>query len=246
MTSRVTTEVATTVSRKPGRESAQCGPSDENVLVYEFCFLPALSSTTSISRLPRNSTRTRKASETSSISTVLMTIATPRTSMTTSSTSRTARTVSPRKTLKSSKRRSCSQPCTCGATDSSRIARRASSKPLAGKAAKRAARAAAYNSDDEDAEEDPNAPLAAGLDFLNRAEPEPIEGQVDATMEELEAAGSEDDEDEDDEDEAGNLRAGQLEDLRQVEKRMRTAARVLKHWKELGPQAGMYVSHCPA
>ncbi|GAA5830820.1 hypothetical protein JCM3766R1_003438 [Sporobolomyces carnicolor] len=115
----------------------------------------------------------------------------------------------------------------------------ASSKPLAGKAAKRAARAAAYNSDDEDAEEDPNAPLAAGLDFLNRAEPEPIEGQVDATMEELEAAGSEDDEDEDDEDEAGNLRAGQLEDLRQVEKRMRTAARVLKHWKELGPQAGM-------
>ncbi|GAA5912526.1 rRNA (cytosine-C5-)-methyltransferase NOP2 [Sporobolomyces salmoneus] len=115
----------------------------------------------------------------------------------------------------------------------------ATSKPLGGKSAKRAARAAAYNSDEE-SEEDPDAPLAAGLDFVNRAEPEPIEGQVDATMEELEAAGSGDeDEDDDDDEEGGNLRTGQLEDLRQVEKRMRTAARVLKHWKELGAQAGM-------
>ncbi|GAA5931954.1 rRNA (cytosine-C5-)-methyltransferase NOP2 [Sporobolomyces koalae] len=104
----------------------------------------------------------------------------------------------------------------------------ASAKPLAGKAGKRAARAAAYNSDDEDA--------PAGLDYANRAEPEPIEGQIDATMEELEAAGSGD---EDDEDEDGDLKTGQLEDLRQVEKRMRTAARILKHWKELGAQAGM-------
>ncbi|GAA6053838.1 hypothetical protein JCM3770_004743 [Rhodotorula araucariae] len=94
--------------------------------------------------------------------------------------------------------------------------------------AKRAARAAAYNSDDED------EPLPAGLD-MNRPEPESIEGQLDATREELEAAGSGDDEDEDDE---TTLQGGQLEDLRQVEKRMRTGARVLAHWKELGPQTG--------
>ncbi|BGP46473.1 rRNA (cytosine-C5-)-methyltransferase nop2 [Rhodotorula kratochvilovae] len=93
---------------------------------------------------------------------------------------------------------------------------------------KRAARAAAYNSDDED------APLPAGLD-MSRPEPESIEGQVDATREELEAGGSDDDEDEDDE---TTLQGGQLEDLRQVEKRMRTGARVLAHWKELGPQTG--------
>ena len=58
-------------------------------------------------------------------------------------------------------------------------------------------------------------------------------------MEELEAAGSGDEDEDDDDEEGGNLRTGQLEDLRQVEKRMRTAARILKHWKELGPQAGM-------
>ncbi|GAA5987162.1 hypothetical protein JCM5350_003866 [Sporobolomyces pararoseus] len=115
----------------------------------------------------------------------------------------------------------------------------ATSKPISGKAAKRAARAAAYNSDEESEEEDPDSPLAAGLDFVNRAEPEPIEGQIDATMEELEAAGSGDEDEDDDDEEGGNLRTGQLEDLRQVEKRMRTAARILKHWKELGPQAGM-------
>ncbi|GAA5930592.1 hypothetical protein JCM1841_006815 [Sporobolomyces salmonicolor] len=105
--------------------------------------------------------------------------------------------------------------------------------PVSSKQTKRAARAAAYNSDSED----DDAPLPAGLDFANRPEPEPIEGQIDATMEELEGAGSDDDDDDDDED--GGLKAGQLEDLRQVEKRMRTAARILSHWKELGPQAGM-------
>ncbi|GAA6062634.1 hypothetical protein JCM10212_000296 [Sporobolomyces blumeae] len=109
-------------------------------------------------------------------------------------------------------------------------------KPLSGKAAKRAARAAAYNSDDEaQDDDDDDEPLPAGLDFANRAEPEPIEGQVDATMEELEAAESGDEDSDDD----GDLKTGQLEDLRQVEKRMRTAARILKHWKELGEQAGM-------
>ncbi|POY72505.1 hypothetical protein BMF94_4331 [Rhodotorula taiwanensis] len=100
-----------------------------------------------------------------------------------------------------------------------------------GKSAKRAARAAAYNSDDDDEEE---APLPAGLD-MRRLEPDAIEGQVDATMEELEGAKSDDDEDSDDE----NLQQGQLEDLRAIEKRMRTAARVLSHWKQLGPATGL-------
>lgn len=100
-----------------------------------------------------------------------------------------------------------------------------------GKSAKRAARAAAYNSDDDDEEE---APLPAGLD-MRRLEPDAIEGQVDATIEELEGAKSDDDEDSDDE----NLQQGQLEDLRAVEKRMRTAARVLSHWKQLGPATGL-------
>lgn len=97
------------------------------------------------------------------------------------------------------------------------------------KAAKRAAKAAAYDSDDED------APLPAGLD-MRRLEPEAIEGQVDATMEELEGAKSEDEDDDDDDD---DLQQGQLEDLRAVEKRMRTAARVLSHWKQLGPATGL-------
>lgn len=73
---------------------------------------------------------------------------------------------------------------------------------------------------------------------MRRPEPESIDGQVDATREELEMAGSEEDEDEDDE---AALQGGQLEDLRQVEKRMRTAARVLAHWKELGPATGRCV-----
>ncbi|GAA6011389.1 hypothetical protein JCM10207_008323 [Rhodosporidiobolus poonsookiae] len=103
---------------------------------------------------------------------------------------------------------------------------------VTGKSAKRAARAAAYNSDDDSDEDD--SPLPAGLD-MSRPEPEPIAGQVDATMEELEAAGS----DEEDDGEGNELEGGQLEDLRQVEKRMRTAARILTHWKELGAQAGM-------
>ena len=73
---------------------------------------------------------------------------------------------------------------------------------------------------------------------MSRPEPESIEGQVDATREELEAGGSDDEDDEDDE---TTLQGGQLEDLRQVEKRMRTGARVLAHWKELGPQTGRCV-----
>lgn len=73
---------------------------------------------------------------------------------------------------------------------------------------------------------------------MRRLEPEAIEGQIDATMEELEGAKSDDeDDDEDDQD----LQQGQLEDLRAVEKRMRTAARVLSHWKQLGPATGLCV-----
>ncbi|GJN87166.1 hypothetical protein Rhopal_000111-T1 [Rhodotorula paludigena] len=101
--------------------------------------------------------------------------------------------------------------------------------------AKRAARAAAYNSDDD---EDDESNLPAGLD-PRRPEPAPIEGQVDATREELEAAGEMEDDEDEDEDDAETLKPGQLEDLRAVEKRMRTAARVLSHWKELGAEAGM-------
>ncbi|BGP14476.1 hypothetical protein JCM10213_004598 [Rhodosporidiobolus nylandii] len=104
---------------------------------------------------------------------------------------------------------------------------------LTGKMAKRAARAAAYDSAEEDDE-----PLPAGLD-MRRTEPEPIEGQVDATMEELEAGGEDEEDEDEDEDDDGELQKGQLEDLRAVEKRMRTAARILTHWKELGEQAGM-------
>ncbi|KWU44134.1 NOL1/NOP2/sun family putative RNA met, partial [Rhodotorula sp. JG-1b] len=103
------------------------------------------------------------------------------------------------------------------------------------KAAKRAARAAAYNSDEEE-EADDDEPLPAGLD-MRRLEPEAIEGQIDATMEELEGAKSDDEDDDDSDDE--NLQQGQLEDLRAVEKRMRTAARVLSHWKQLGPATGL-------
>ncbi|GAA6037280.1 hypothetical protein JCM8097_008660 [Rhodosporidiobolus ruineniae] len=105
---------------------------------------------------------------------------------------------------------------------------------LSGKQAKRAARAAAYASDDEA----DDTPLPAGLD-MRRPEPEPIEGQVDATLEELEAGLGDSDEDGEDSDDDGELQKGQLEDLRAVEKRMRTAARILSHWKELGEQSGM-------
>lgn len=72
---------------------------------------------------------------------------------------------------------------------------------------------------------------------MRRLEPEAIEGQIDATMEELEGAKSDDEDDDEDED----LQQGQLEDLRAVEKRMRTAARVLSHWKQLGPATGLCV-----
>ncbi|GEM07043.1 nucleolar protein NOP2 [Rhodotorula toruloides] len=112
---------------------------------------------------------------------------------------------------------------------------------------KRAARGAAYNSDDDSAEDsEDDSPLPAGLNPA-RPDPEPIAGQVDATMEELEAARSDEDGEDDSDEEGGmsRLQDGKLEDLRQVEKRMRTAARVLAHWKELGAQAGMGVERFP-
>lgn len=56
--------------------------------------------------------------------------------------------------------------------------------------------------------------------------PEPIEGQEDATMSELDAD-SEDD-----------LEEGPLEDLRAVERRMRSSARILGDWKQLGAATG--------
>lgn len=95
--------------------------------------------------------------------------------------------------------------------------------PASGKkAAKRAARAAQYNSDDED-----EAAPAASTSRKAVAAPEAVEGQEeDATMSELDA---------DSEDE---LEEGQLDDLRAVERRMRSSARVLANWKELGASTG--------
>lgn len=95
--------------------------------------------------------------------------------------------------------------------------------PASGKkAAKRAARAV-YNSDDEETAESAPAPRAAKAVKA----PDAVEGQEeDATLSELEA---------DSEDE---IEEGVLEDLRAVERRMRTSARVLANWKELGPASG--------
>lgn len=89
---------------------------------------------------------------------------------------------------------------------------------MSGKAAKRAARKV-YNSDDEG-----DAPVVdAGV-------PEPVEGQEeDATMSELDAESDDD------------LEEGVLTDLRAVERRMRTSARVLGNWKEFGASSGKWV-----
>ena len=97
--------------------------------------------------------------------------------------------------------------------------------PASGKkAAKRAARAQAYNSDDED------APAAgAGKSArtpMERATLEDPEDDEDATKSDLE---------QDSEDE---LEEGKLVDLRAVERRMRNSARVLGNWKELGASSG--------
>lgn len=89
---------------------------------------------------------------------------------------------------------------------------------MSGKAAKRAARKV-YNSDDEG-----DAPIA------DAGAPEPVEGQEeDATMSELDAESDDD------------LEEGVLTDLRAVERRMRTSARVLGNWKEFGASSGKSV-----
>jgi ribosomal RNA methyltransferase Nop2 len=93
--------------------------------------------------------------------------------------------------------------------------------PASGKkAAKRAARAAVYNSDDEG-----DAPTTSRK--VGRADPTSVEGgDEDATLSELDA---------DSEDE---LEEGPLDDLRAVERRMRSSARILGNWKELGASSG--------
>lgn len=97
--------------------------------------------------------------------------------------------------------------------------------PASGKkAAKRAARADAYNSDDEDA---PAARLGGPKERASRDEPSAFGEDEDATRSDLEA---------DSEDE---LEEGQLTDLRAVERRMRNSARILGNWKELGADLGM-------
>ncbi|KAM0750192.1 NOL1/NOP2/sun family putative RNA met [Meredithblackwellia eburnea MCA 4105] len=87
--------------------------------------------------------------------------------------------------------------------------------------------------DDEDDETPASKPKSnskeKGKMAVRGAVPEPIEGQTDATREELEGAPSEDDEDDED-----DVQEGQLTDLRAVERRMRNSARVLGNWKELG------------
>lgn len=95
--------------------------------------------------------------------------------------------------------------------------------PASGKkAAKRAARAQAYNSDDEDAP----AATSGTRKPMERATLEDPEDEEDATKSDLE---------QDSEDE---LEEGKLVDLRAVERRMRNSARVLGNWKELGAASG--------
>lgn len=98
--------------------------------------------------------------------------------------------------------------------------------PASGKkAAKRAARAQAYNSDDD--EDTPTTAAVNGTRKpMERATLEDPEDEEDATKSDLE---------QDSEDE---LEEGKLVDLRAVERRMRNSARVLGNWKELGATAG--------
>lgn len=93
--------------------------------------------------------------------------------------------------------------------------------PASGKkAAKRAARANAYDSDED-------APATAPRERASKEDPTPFGDEEDATRSDLEA---------DSEDE---IEEGQLTDLRAVERRMRSSARVLGSWKELGANSGM-------
>lgn len=117
--------------------------------------------------------------------------------------------------------------------------RRAQHMPASGKKAmKRAARAAAYASDDEEISK-----LSGPKERAARANPVAEDGDEEGpTMADLDGMSDNDDEDgegADSDDEDGQLEAGRLTDLRAVEKRMRTSARVLTNWRELGPSAGM-------
>jgi ribosomal RNA methyltransferase Nop2 len=110
--------------------------------------------------------------------------------------------------------------------------------PASGKKAmKRAARAAAYDSDDEEI-----GKLSGPKERAARVNPTAEDGEDGPTMEDLEGMSDDDEDDEeggeDDSDEDGPLEEGPLTDLRAVEKRMRTSARVLTNWRELGPATG--------
>ncbi|KDE05585.1 hypothetical protein MVLG_04080 [Microbotryum lychnidis-dioicae p1A1 Lamole] len=100
--------------------------------------------------------------------------------------------------------------------------------PSGKKALKRAQKAAEYNSDDETPIVEP---VYRTGPKISAQRPAP-EGEDEDDADEFE--------DEDDEDETGPsaLKGGPLEDLRAVERRMRSAARVLGNWKELGKATG--------
>lgn len=109
--------------------------------------------------------------------------------------------------------------------------------PASGKKAmKRAARAAAYTSDDEEI-----GKLSGPKERAARVNPTAEDGDDGPTMEDLEGMSdseAEEEGDEDDSDEDGPLEEGPLTDLRAVERRMRTSARVLANWRELGDSTG--------
>ncbi|KAK4053474.1 rRNA (cytosine-C5-)-methyltransferase nop2 [Microbotryomycetes sp. JL201] len=109
--------------------------------------------------------------------------------------------------------------------------------PSGKKAAKRAARAEAYDSDEDEEDESKFGPpkVKAAREQLDEDE----DADKGPTMSDLENMAS-DDEDEDggEDGEESDMEEGPLTDLRAVERRMRTSARILANWKQLGKTCG--------
>ncbi|KAK4058513.1 rRNA (cytosine-C5-)-methyltransferase nop2 [Microbotryomycetes sp. JL221] len=111
--------------------------------------------------------------------------------------------------------------------------------PSGKKAAKRAAsKIQAYDSDDEE-QAKLGPPTERARKQVDEQESEE-EDDVGPTMSDLEGMGSddEDDEDQDDQNSDDDVEQGPLTDLRAVERRMRTSARILANWKKLGSSSG--------
>ncbi|SCV67618.1 BQ2448_5229 [Microbotryum intermedium] len=100
--------------------------------------------------------------------------------------------------------------------------------PSGKKALKRAQKAAEYNSDDETPIVEPVYRTGPKISAQRLAP----EGEDEDDADEFE------DEDDEDEDRPSALKEGPLANLRAVERRMRSAARVLGNWKELGKATG--------